>query len=56
MHEQAKKPPEPIDLALAKLDAVIAEAEKERDKRESLAKVPDDVPRFRTCHVGHVGR
>lgn len=51
MHDQDKSPAELIDLALAQLEAVIAEAEKEREKRANLAKVPDDVPRFRTCHV-----
>lgn len=51
MHDQAKTPLEPVDLALAKLEQVIAAAEKEREQRENLAKVPDDVPRFRTCHV-----
>ena len=52
MHDQAKKPLEPVDQVLAQLEAVIAEAEKEREKRAKLLEVPDDVPRFRRLHVG----
>ena len=52
MPEQAKHTIEAIDIALAKLEAVIAEAEKRREQDAMPADVPDDIPRFRTCHVG----
>ena len=48
---EATATPEPqtaFDAALRKIEAFIADLEKQHERAEELAKVPDDIPRFVT--------
>jgi hypothetical protein len=40
--------PNPLDLALARLESIIVGIEDERATAEELATVPEDIPRFVT--------
>ena len=60
MHEPGQNPPPPksaaspdepptaLDMAMQRIEAFIADLEKQHQKAEELAKVPDDIPRFVT--------
>ena len=40
----------PLDMALARIEALVTDLEKQHDQAEAQVTVPDDVPRFITRH------
>lgn len=46
-----EKPQTALDQAMARIEAFIADMEKQQQKAEELATVPDDVARFMTRYT-----